>query len=85
MIRETFPLHGHRMQHDDFPTWCVDCGTFDVYILPPRSSDRESCSGAGSSRFDTRTVPGLDNTVGSFFGTTGKDAVERVVARAVAS
>jgi hypothetical protein len=23
--------HQHEMQHKDSPTWCVHCGTFDLY------------------------------------------------------
>lgn len=21
----------HEMQHEDSPTWCIHCGTFDIY------------------------------------------------------
>ncbi len=31
----------HKMQHPDSPTWCVICGTFDIYC------DTTPCSGEG--------------------------------------
>lgn len=41
--------NGHRMQHPDQPTWCVDCG--DFYSVA-------ECTAPGSGRFDTRTETG---------------------------
>lgn len=44
------PKNGHRMQHSDEPTWCVDCGEFYAY---------GTCTAPGSGRFDNRTDTGF--------------------------
>jgi hypothetical protein len=30
----------HEMQHHDSPTWCIHCGTFDIYCDGECDSDR---------------------------------------------
>jgi hypothetical protein len=42
----------HELQHLDSPTWCVHCGTFDIYC------DRYSCTGSRDRKYDT-ALPGV--------------------------
>lgn len=52
----------HRLQHEDGPTWCVDCGTFDIYCVAGR------CNAEESGRFDTDQPENFERIVNSFFG-----------------
>lgn len=32
----------HVMQHPDSPTWCVHCGTFDIYCVGRSCADEQT-------------------------------------------
>jgi hypothetical protein len=67
-VAETFPFHGHRMQHSDAPTWCVDCGNFDCHCwIGP-------CPDPGAGRFDTRKPDVFVRIVADFFPSLSKAA-----------
>jgi hypothetical protein len=54
-------VSAHEMQHPDSPTWCIHCGTFDVYCgFKDCVSDRER-------RFDMSVPENWKRTLRSVF------------------
>ena len=44
----------HELQHEDSPTWCVHCGTFDIYCATSTCSAQDR----NARLFDSR-LPGM--------------------------
>lgn len=55
----------HRMQHEDGPTWCKDCGTFDY------ACQGTQCQSAGSGDFDQDTERGAIRIAEEILGMFG--------------
>ncbi len=53
----------HELQHTDSPTWCIHCGTFDIYC-----ADNECDSVAREGRFDSRVPSNFNRMLGNIFG-----------------
>lgn len=51
----------HEMQHEDSPTWCKHCGTFDIYC------DRIECSAARPGNFDSQDPETFERMFKSLF------------------
>lgn len=52
----------HELQHSDSPTWCVHCGTFDIYC------SGTECRGERTRRFDTDIPGNARRMAEDFFG-----------------
>lgn len=52
----------HEMQHPDSPTWCIHCGTFDIYC------EAYACTASRAARFDSREQENAQRMFGEFFG-----------------
>ena len=55
-------MSAHEMQHPDSPTWCIHCGTFDIYC-----GSMECVSDRGR-RFDMSDPTTWERTATWFFG-----------------
>lgn len=53
----------HMMQHPDSPTWCVWCGTFDVYAGEACPADR-----TGGPRYDFGVRANAERQAAAMFG-----------------
>ena len=56
-LGEPVEVRGHRMQHSDAPTWCVDCGRF---------APDGPCGNQGRGDFDQRKEKGATEILSSF-------------------
>lgn len=52
----------HVFQHSDSPTWCVNCGRFDVFCT-------NECSEPETRKFDSAVQANFDRMYEDFFGT----------------
>jgi len=51
----------HLMQHPDSPTWCVNCGTFDIYC-------DGDCEAEPTAEFDSRVPENFERMFNDLFG-----------------
>lgn len=61
------PMNNHEMQHPNSPTWCVHCGTFDIYA-------EGECDGPRDRRFDASAPANFDRMVRALFGEVATNA-----------
>jgi hypothetical protein len=54
--------HEHKMQHPSSPTWCIFCGTFDIY------AKTTECTVDRSGRFDSTKRVNFERMARSIFG-----------------
>ena len=54
-------MSAHEMQHADSPTWCIHCGTFDIYCAIT------DCIPKQERRFDMRDPEVWQRTLDSIF------------------
>lgn len=52
----------HEAQHPDSPTWCVHCGTFDIYFATGE------CSPVRDRRFDSNVESNFERIATGLFG-----------------
>jgi hypothetical protein len=52
----------HEMQHPDSPTWCIHCGTFDIY------AETTECAAEPTRAFDSRIPGTFDRMLRGVFG-----------------
>lgn len=58
----------HVMQHTDPPTWCIHCGTFDIYCAATE------CTADRSGKFDSGVRANFKRMYREFFGVSEKEA-----------
>lgn len=51
----------HELQHPDAPTWCVNCGKFDVYC-------NSECAAEPTREFDSSVPANHDRMLRDLFG-----------------
>jgi hypothetical protein len=51
----------HKLEHADPPTWCCNCGTFDVYAVG-------ECSNKHPGEFDSRVLGNAEKLVAMIYG-----------------
>lgn len=52
---------GHEMQHENGPTWCVHCGTFDIYA-------NGECEGERTRAFDSSVSKNRERVFRAVYG-----------------
>jgi hypothetical protein len=59
-------MNRHEMQHPNSPTWCIRCGTFDIYC-----GSTECVSTLAYRQFDMKEPANWRRTLVSVFGPRG--------------
>lgn len=59
----------HELQHIDSPTWCVNCGRFDVYC-------DDECAAPPTRRFDSAIRSNRERMYEEIFGTVSASVKE---------
>lgn len=56
-------MNEHELEHEDRPTWCVHCGSFDEYAVGECFEEDRT-----ARRFDSRVVENQTRLLNEIFG-----------------
>lgn len=71
-MSESSSAASHEMKHGDSPTWCIHCGTFDIYCAV------RSCTDERSGKYDSRKPASYRNIIEDTFGMPLEDVLREL-------